>query len=114
MDLLYSRYSNPMDLIALYINQGRFGTFVSGFLEAEQKRKQEEQDKFDDMRLWIAYVHSHAEISFDAWKNSLAQKSGANKPNAKRNGDLELDERGMESIINNLFKVNSSNGGEGM
>ena len=32
MDLLYARYSNPMDLMGRYINQGRFGEFVHEFL----------------------------------------------------------------------------------
>jgi len=45
MDLLYRAYSNPLDLMNIYINQGRFGKFVEGFLEAEYERKKAEAEK---------------------------------------------------------------------
>lgn len=55
----------------IYIEQGRFGEFVSEILEADYKRKQEEAEKESDNRLWLAYIHSHSEKSFNEWKADI-------------------------------------------
>ena len=52
MDLLYSRYSNPLEFMHLYMEQGRFGEFVTNILEMDQKRKQEEAEKENERNLW--------------------------------------------------------------
>lgn len=74
MDLLYSRYASPLELIKMYIEQGRFGEFVNQIINLEYERRQEEAEKSDDLKLWIAYVHSMSESSFADWKNDLVQK----------------------------------------
>lgn len=98
MDLLYSRYSNPLNLIQIYINQGRFGEFVKGFLEEEYNRKNQEAEKERDLKLWIAYVHSFAEDNFENWKSRINPKG-----NNGRSGDEYLDDDGIQAIIDNLF-----------
>lgn len=60
-----------MDFMRLYIEQGRFGEFVSEILELDFKRKQEVIKEKDDERLWSVYIRSHSEKSFKNWKDDL-------------------------------------------
>lgn len=101
MDLLYSRYSNPLDLMYRYINQGRFGTFVDGFIQAEHKRMVDEATKEDERKLWSLYVHSYAysEESFDAWKKRVCGTADS----TKKTTDADLDDNGIKAIIEDLF-----------
>ena len=99
MDLLYSKYANPMDLMNSYINRGRFGEFVSNVLEAEYERRKEQVEKDDDMKLWIMYVHSTAEESFYEWKKRVLKSAYNRKPNR----DHDLDDDSISKIIDDLF-----------
>ena len=54
MDLLYSRYASPSEFMGLYIEQGRFGEFVSNIVNLENKRKKEEVEAESDRMLWDA------------------------------------------------------------
>lgn len=99
MDLLYSRYSSPMDLMKRYINQGRFGAFVQGFMEAEYERRKQEAEKDNEWKLWVAYVHSYSEKSYDEWKKQIFGTS-TTKPK-KSDADLTDDE--ITSIIDAAF-----------
>lgn len=74
MDLLYSRYASPIEFMRTYIEQGRFGEFVSEILEMYYKRKKQEAEKEENNKLWLAFVHSRSELSFNEWKESLKQK----------------------------------------
>lgn len=100
MDLLYRAYSNPLDLMNMYINQGRFGKFVEGFLEAEYERKKAEAEKDENWKLWVMYVHSYSDKSFADWKRD-ALKNASNT--RKKNRDDELTDDGIQSIVNKLF-----------
>lgn len=100
MDLLYARYSSPMDLMTRYISQRRFGAFVHGFLEAEGERRKQEAEKESELLLWIAYVHSNSDKSFDAWKKQVLQP-GSTKKAGKSDADLTDD--GIKAIIDSLF-----------
>jgi hypothetical protein len=100
MDLLYRAYSNPMDLMNMYINQGRFGTFVKGFLDAEYERRKEEAEKDYEWRLWVAYVHSYSDLSYDKWKEKVC-KPVSTTGNGR--SDSELTDDGIRSIMNRLF-----------
>lgn len=102
MDMLYSRYSNPFDLMKVYINQGRFGQFVSGFLQEEHKRKTEETEKEQEMYLWIAYIHSHSDVPYGEWKKRVCSPQSA-VDEKTCGGDQSLDDEGIEAIINDLF-----------
>lgn len=108
MDLLYARYSNPLDLMSIYINQGRFGDFVAEFCTAEYDRKKEEADKDLESKLWMAYVYSRSELPYREWKNKVCTKD---EPQTHR-GDENLDNEGIKAIINDLFPDNSSQGGD--
>ena len=60
-----------MELMTIYINQGRFGEFVSEIIEMDNKRKQEEAEKEEDNKLWLAYIISMSDKSFNEWKDGL-------------------------------------------
>lgn len=107
MDMLYSRYSNPLNLMNIYINQGRLGEFVSSFCEAEYIRKKDEAEERLDQKLWMAYVHSGSELSYREWKDKVCKTD-----TPKRGGDESLDDEGIKAIINDLFPNNSSQGGD--
>ncbi len=98
--MLYSRYSSPMDLVGRYINQGRFGTFIQEFIKEERARKDAQEEKENDMMLWLAYIHSGSEKPFPDWKRDLA-KSVPTKD--RRNTDHDLTDEGIDSIIGKLF-----------
>lgn len=100
MDMLCRAYSNPWDLMNLYINQGRFGKFVTGFLEAEYERRKEEAEKDNDWKLWVMYVHSYSEKSFSEWKKEASKNASDTR---KKNRDDELNDDGIQSIVNKLF-----------
>ena len=85
-----------MDLMSRYINQGRFGTFVHGFLEPEVERRKQEAEKNDEWMLWTAYIHSYSEQTFDEYKKSILKGSTTTK-------DAELDDDGIKAIIDDLF-----------
>ncbi|MBQ8279486.1 MAG: hypothetical protein IJZ23_06870 [Roseburia sp.] len=64
-----------MEFMHLYIEQGRFGEFVDGILSLDFKRKQEEAEKENDDRLWLAYVHTMSEKPFAEWKKEVLEGS---------------------------------------
>lgn len=100
MDMLYRAYSNPMDLMNLYINQGRFGKFVTGFLESEYEKRKEEAEKDYDWKLWMMYINSAAEVSFGEWKRNI-EKNASDK--TRKTKDYDLTDDGIKSIVNKLF-----------
>lgn len=108
MDMLYARYSCPMDLMSTYINRGRFGDFIKGFLQAENDRKKAEAERDEELKEWIAYVHSYSEKSFDDWKADLM--GGGTKTGKKTGGDYDLDEKRTQEIIGKLFPGMNLNG----
>ena len=98
--MLYRAYSNPMDLMNRYINQGRFGKFVTGFLEAEYERRKEEADRDYDWKLWMMYINSMTDKSYGEWKDSV-QKNASDK--MRKNKDDDLTDDGIKNIVNKLF-----------
>lgn len=102
MDMLYSRYSNPMDLVKSYIRRRRFGEFVKGFLEAEIERRKEEREKDEEWFYRIAYVHSYSEKSYADWRADLTG-SAENKKKTAGKSDRDLDAAGIDAIMKNVF-----------
>ena len=100
MDMLYRAYSNPLDLMNMYINQGRFGKFVTGFLEAEYERRKEADEKDFDWKLWMMYINSMTDMTYGEWKESV-QKNVSYK--TRRNKDDDLTDDGITAIVNKLF-----------
>lgn len=98
MDLLYSRYSNPMDLMHHYMQQGRFEEFVTNIIELENERKREEAAKIEDQKLWSMYIHSMSEDSFNNWKKKVLQQA---KPGHKR--DAEMNDKDIMDIANQVL-----------
>lgn len=100
-----------MDLINRYINQGRFGTFVEGFLTAEYERKKEEAEKEEDLKLWMAYIQSDTEESYMTWKQRVCSGGSVH---TQPGCDETLGDDGVEAIITKLFpnKQFQKNGGE--
>ena len=99
--MLYRAYSNPLDLMNMYINRGRFGNFVEGFLQAEYERKKAEAEKNNDWMLWVAYIHSYSSESFTDWKKRHCGSGGTTK---KKSSDAELDDKGISNLLTDLFK----------
>ena len=86
MDLLYSRYSNPMELMRNYIDNGRFGEFVENIVAMENKRRKESFEKEEENKLWQAYIHSYSNKNFADWKKSLVEK----KPQDLNMNDVQV------------------------
>lgn len=102
MDMLYARYSCPMDLVRVYIEQRRFGDFVKHFIQAENERRKIENDKDEEWKMWTAYVHSYSDKSFIKWREEIL---GGSEPAKKTGGaDADLDDAGIQAIINKTFK----------
>lgn len=99
MDLLYSRYANPMELISLYINRGRFGEFVHDFLESEYNRLKDEAEKDNNWKLWTMYIHSMADVSFNDWKAAVLGGG------SEANSDFDLTEEGINQILSDTFNT---------
>lgn len=99
--MLYSRYSNPMDLVDRYIKQRRFGKFVQGFFEAEYERKKQEAEKEQEWMLWVAYVHSYSDKSFSDWKKTVMKPDSTTR---RRGSDASMTENDVQSIMDGLFK----------
>lgn len=102
MDLMYSRYSNPMELIKLYINQGRFGEFVTEVVSMEYKRTKQKMEQSEDWKLWIAYVFGIHEETFQDWKAGIMQNAKQGKTKTR---DTELTDEDISDIMNELFPL---------
>ena len=100
MDMLYRAYSNPLDLMNMYINQGRFGKFVSGFLESEYERRKAQDEKDFDWKLWMMYINSITDKPFGEWKESVL-KNTSDKTRKTKDDDLTDD--GIQAIIDKFF-----------
>lgn len=93
MDLLYSRYSNPLEFMHLYIEQGRFGEFVEQIVELDNKRKKEEVDKENEEKLWQMYIHSMSDKSFNQWKDELINGQPQNQKSSLSMTDKQIEEQ---------------------
>jgi len=100
MDLLYARYSNPMELISTYINRRRFAEFVRSFLVAENDRRKAEADKDEEWHYWMAYIHSYSDKSYTDWKDQIL---GRAKGKQRTGADHDLDDRAITAIMDKIF-----------
>lgn len=104
MDMLYARYSSPMELMSTYINRRRFGEFTRSFLQAESDRRKAEADKDEEWHYWMAYIHSHTDKSYTEWKDQIR---GRAKGKHRTGGDYDLDDRAITSIMDKIFPSRS-------
>mgnify|MGYP003550134298 FL=1 len=100
MDMLYRAYSNPLDLMNMYINQGRFGKFVTGFLEAEYEKRKEEAEKDLDWKLWMMYINSMTDKSYGEFKDSVLKNTS---DKTRKTKDDDLNDDGIKTIMDKLF-----------
>ena len=82
-----------MELMHIYIENGRFGEFVAEIIDMENKRRKEETEKEDDNKLWLAYILSMSNKPFSEWKNELCDK--------KEHASYEMTEEQVESVKHN-------------
>ena len=73
--MLFSRYASPMELMSLYIENGRFEEFVENIISMDRKRKQEEAEKENEQKLWDMYLRSTSDKSFIEWKKEVFSKN---------------------------------------
>ncbi len=97
MDLLHSRYASPMDFMHLYIEQGRFGEFVSEIIELDFKRKREEAEKEEEHKWWTMYVHSMSDKSFEMWKREVLERSVKKEPETYSMTDEQVEATKQEA-----------------
>ena len=104
MDLLYYRYSNPLDLINMYINRGRFGKFVADVIDTVNQQKKEEFERNEDWKLWVMHTqllsNGLTDESFNDWKQRVCKPT---KANTRGGGDENLTEDGIQAIVKKLF-----------
>ena len=83
----------------MYIKRRRFGEFVEECIESENKRRLKETEKEDEQKLWLMYVHSRPDKSFNDWKAEIL------KPTAEHKGgrDENMTDDDIADIINDLF-----------
>lgn len=103
MDLMYSRYAAPMELIGIYIEQGQFGEFVAEILDMDYKRRLEELEEKENEKLWIPYlintVINGSKESFLQWKKRLLEEAIQSKGT-----DEEMTADKIESILKDVFR----------
>ena len=106
MDLLYSRYSNPLEFMRLYIENGRFGEFVENIISMDNKRKQEEAENENERKFWELYVHSQSDKSYKDWKAEVIRNSNEKaKPDTLSMTDDQVDSE-IEKTRNILKNFN--------
>lgn len=101
MDLLFSRYASPYDFMRPYIEQGRFGEWVTEIIKAENKRRKEQSEKADDEMLWSAYIHSFSDKSYVDWKAEVLKPASSESTGKK---DDDMTKADIDALMNLLFK----------
>lgn len=96
-----------MEFMKLYIDNGRFGEFVTEVLAMDKKRKEEEEEKETDNKLWTAYLLGGAkDKTFTEWKAGLTQKQ-ENEPvsYAMTDEQVEAVKQHSRGILKNISPV---------
>jgi len=72
--MLFQKYACPIEFMKIYIEQGRFGEWVSEIISIDRQKKKEKAEKENEQKLWELYLHSFPDKSFNEWKEE-AQKT---------------------------------------
>lgn len=101
MDLLFSKYADPFQFMRLYIDNGRFGEFVTEIVKTEHKKRIEQAKKENENRLFEMYVHSYSEKSYEEWKKD----QGINKDDktVSKNKDDDMSNEDIKNLLDSLF-----------
>lgn len=89
-----------MDLVNSYISRGRFGEFVTEFLNAEFGRRKEDTDKENDLKLWIMYCHSFSDDTYLEWKKEVLSTGNGGQ---QQGTDANMTEEDIKAICDDLF-----------
>lgn len=96
-------------LIRLYIDQGRFGEFVSEIIRLDYERKKEEAEEKNDNRLWQMYLNNsmtmQEPMSFEDWKVGVTQNARNQPKNHKMTNEQVKDTVEHSRNILKGFKV---------
>lgn len=103
MDLLYSRYASPKELMNTYIKRGRFGEFATNIIKAENNRRKEQAEKDEEKKLWSMYIHSMSTKSFNDWKSDMLSQNNV-VCSSGSSGDENMNDEDIINIVNNLFQ----------
>lgn len=101
MDLLFSRYASPFEFMRPYIEQGRFGEWVTEIIKAENKRRKEQAEKQDEEMLWAAYIHSFSDKSYIDWKAEVLKPASTVNTGKK---DDDMTEADINALMKRLFR----------
>lgn len=101
MDMLFARYACPFEFMRPYIEQGRFGEWVTEFIKGENKRRKEQHEAEEENKLWNAYVHSYSELTFAEWKAEVL-KPKATQTTGKKDDDMTNAD--IDNLMRKLFK----------
>jgi len=91
----------------IYINQGRFGEFVTNIIELTNKEKKEAFEKDDENKMWELYLHSHSDKSFNKWKEELL--NGSPESNSEPNSPSNVQSLSMTNAEIDNVKESSRN-----
>lgn len=103
MDLLYSRYASPKELMNTYIKRGRFEEFVTNIIRLENNRRKEQAEKDEEQKLWSMYIHSMSDKSFNDWKAGVLPQNNAVRSSGS-SGDENMTDEDIINIVNDLFQ----------
>ena len=103
MDLLFSRYASPFEFMRPYIEQGRFGEFVTEIITAENNRRKEQAEKEDEEKLWTAYIHSYSDKSYSDWKSEIMRPESRDRQRSKKR-DEDMTKDDIDNLMKRLFK----------
>lgn len=90
-----------MELMGLYIEQGRFGEFVAEILNMEYQRRMQTLEKEENDKLWIPYLLnaiSGETETYMQWKSRLKFTN-----DSKKDIDMDMTEDMQSAILNELF-----------
>lgn len=107
--MLFSRYASPFEFMRLYIEQGRFGEFVTEIISAENKRRKEQAEKEDEEKLWAAYVHSYSDKSYSDWKSEIMRPASRERERSKKR-DEDMTKADIDNLMKRLFKEKKTPG----
>ena len=101
MDMLYNKYSNPLEFMKIYINQGRFGEFVDFIINIEVKKRIEQAEKENEDKLFQMYIHSYSDKTFEEWKDNAVTGNG----NAPTSNSLSMTDQEIDDEINKTRNI---------
>lgn len=88
-DLLYKRYSNPMDLMQNMLKAGKLADFVNDVVNISNK-------EIEEQTMWDYYLHRVFDMSWDDFRNKTASKPEARTISEERK--VEIVKRSLEIL----------------